>query len=190
MNDIKGENWVLTAGFRRIARQRVIKFEPAFLDGSSAWDPLDEIRLFTPMDVQDAQMMMNMVCDPKGEGLEDYWAKTSWEFLTGLALHLVYEGKTGTMAGIAMYLGDPGWDDERQMYATMMYCPHDPDGRAGWKDSEGNPTRIHPVVANAAQTMLNKADKERASVLSTAKSFLSLYLEPIVANNSIKSLNA
>lgn len=188
VNDIKGENWALTAGFRRAAGQMAIKFEPACMDGSSAaWNPLDEIRLFTPMDVQDAQGMMMMVCDPKGEGLEDHWAKTSWEFLTGLALHLAYEGKAGTMAGMASYLGDPKWDDEKQMYTTMMQTEHDPEGRANWVDTEDHPTKIHPAVANAAKTMLNKEDKERGSVLSTAKSFLSLYLDPVVAANTSRS---
>ncbi len=189
VNDIKGENWALTAGFRQRAGQKVIKFEPACMDGSSAcWNPVDEIRTFTAMDVQDAQSMMMMVCDPKGEGLEDHWAKTSWEFLTGLALHLAYVGKgTGTLAGMASYLGDPRWGDEKQMYLTMMNEVHDPDGKAKWIDTDNNPTRTHPAVANAAKTMLNKEDKERGSVLSTAKSFLSLYLDPVVAKNTSRS---
>lgn len=188
VNDIKGENWALTAGFRRAAGQHVVKFEPACLDGSGAcWNPIDEIRLFTDMDVQDAQTIMNMVCDPKGEGLEDHWAKTSWEFLTGLALHLAYEGKLATMAGMAGFLGDPRWEDEKQMYTTMMQFEHDPGCKANWRDTENLPTRTHPAVANAAKTMLNKEDKERTSVLSTAKSFLSLYLDPVVARNTSRS---
>lgn len=188
INDIKGENWALTAGFRRAAGQITMKFEPACLDGSSCcWNPLDEIRLFTPMDVQDAQGMMMMVCDPKGEGLEDHWAKTSWEFLTGLALHLAYTGEQGNLAGMASYLGDPRWEDEKQMYLIMGQTEHDPEGKAGWIDTGGLPTKIHPAIANAAKTMLNKEDKERGSVLSTAKSFLSLYLDPVVAANTSKS---
>ncbi|MGS0741099.1 type IV secretory system conjugative DNA transfer family protein [Glaciimonas sp. GG7] len=188
INDIKNENWALTSGFRQAAGQTVIRFEPACLDGSAArWNPLDEIRIFTDMDVQDAQSIMNMVCDPKGEGLEDHWAKTSWEFLTGLALHLRYEGKTATMAGMAQYLGDPRWEDEKQMYTTMLQTQHDPEGKTHWLDTDNNRTSIHPAVANAAKTMLNKEDKERTSVLSTAKSFLSLYLDPVVARNTATS---
>lgn len=186
VNDIKGENWALTAGFRQRVGQKVIKFEPACMDGSTArWNCLDEIRTFTKMDVQDAQGMMMMVCDPKGEGLEDHWAKTSWDFLTGLALHLAYVGEgAGNMAGMGTYLSDPKWDDEKQMYTTMLNAVHDPDGKAGWVDTEGHPTRTHPEVAKAAKTMLNKEDKERGSVLSTAKSFLTLYGDPVVAQNT------
>lgn len=91
------------------------------------------------------------------------------------------------MAGMASYLGDPRWDDEKQMYSNMLSTEHDPEGKAGWIDTDKNPTRIHPAVANAAKTMLNKEDKERGSVLSTAKSFLSLYLDPVVAENTSRS---
>lgn len=189
VNDIKGENWALSAGFRRAAGQYAIKFEPACQDGSTAcWNPLDEIRAFTPNDVQDAQAMMMMVCDPKGEGLEDHWAKTSWEFLSGLALHMRYAGgKNASIAGMASYLGDPEWQDEKQMYLNMKNFEHDKTGDAGWLDTMNKPTRTHPMIANAATTMLNKEEKERGSVLSTAKSFLSLYLDPIIAKNTSHS---
>lgn len=189
VNDIKGECWAITSGFRQRVGQIVMKFEPACQDGSTAcWNPLDEIRAFTENDVQDAQGLMMMVCDPKGEGLEDHWAKTSWEFLSGLALHLRYAGGSqSSIAGMAAYLGSPEWTEEKQMYTTMQNHEHDPDGKMGWRDSMGNPTKTHPAVANVAATMLMKEDKERTSVLSTAKSFLSLYLDPIVARNTSRS---
>jgi len=185
VNDPKGEAYALTAGFRKSAGQDTIKFEPACLDGSGArWNPLDEIRTFTPYDVQDAQMIMSMACDPKGEGLEDYFDKAGYEFLMGLALHMRYAEKNGSLEGVALFLGDPNWDDDKQMYTHMMHAEHDPEGKMGWKDSMGNPTKTHPIIANTAKTMLNKEDKDRSGVLSTAKSLLSLYLDPIVARNT------
>ena len=42
----------------------------------------------------------------------------------------------------------------------------------------------HPVVAKSARDMLNKADNERSGVLSTAMSFLTLYRDPVVAQNT------
>jgi type IV secretion system protein VirD4 len=47
----------------------------------------------------------------------------------------------------------------------------------------GVPTKTHPVVAQSAQEMLNKADNEKSGVISTAMSFLSLYRDPVVAEN-------
>jgi len=185
VNDPKGEAYALSAGFRKAAGQETIKFEPACVDGTGArWNPLDEIRIFTLYDVSDAQMIMSMACDPKGEGLEDYFDKAGYEFLTALALHVRYAEKDGSLAGVANFLGDPNWDSDKQMYTHMMQANHDPKGTMNWKDSMGKPTHSHPMIANAAKTMLNKEDKDRSGVLSTAKSLLSLYLDPIVAMNT------
>lgn len=188
VNDPKGEAYALTAGFRQSAGQHVIKLEPACTDGTAArWNPLEEIRTFTLHDVGDAQMIMSMACDPEGKGLEDYFDKAGYEFMTALALHVRYVGHEGSLAGIARFLGDPNWDSDRQMYLEMMQCDHDPAGRMGWTDSQGKATRTHPMIANAAKTMLNKEDKDRSGVLSTAKALLSLYLDPIVASNTSAS---
>lgn len=185
VNDPKGEAYALSAGFRQAAGQDIIKFEPACTDGTGArWNPLDEIRTFTLFDVSDAQMIMSMACDPKGEGLDDYFDKAGYEFLTALALHVRYAEKEGSLAGAANFLGDPNWDSDKQMYMHMITATHDPEGRMGWKDSLGKATKTHPMIANAAKTMLNKEDKDRSGVLSTAKSLLSLYLDPIVAMNT------
>lgn len=188
MNDPKGEAYALTAGFRKAAGQEIIKFEPACTDGTGAcWNPLDEIRIFTLYDVADAQMIMTMACDPKGKGLDDYFDKAGYEFLTAVALHVRYTSAKGSLAACANFLGDPNWDSDTQMYTEMMQADHDPEGKMGWKDSLGAPTKSHPMIANAAKTMLNKEDKDRSGVLSTAKSLLSLYLDPIVANNTSTS---
>lgn len=193
VNDPKGEAYALSAGFRQAAGQDIIKFEPACTDGTGAcWNPLEEIRIFTLHDVADAQMIMTMACDPKGKGLDDYFDKAGYEFLTAVALHVRYtsqkkgEGE-GSLAACASFLGDPNWDSDKQMYTEMMQAAHDPEGKMGWKDTFGKPTKTHPMIANAAKTMLNKEDKDRSGVLSTAKSLLSLYLDPIVANNTGRS---
>jgi type IV secretion system protein VirD4 len=196
VNDPKGEAWALTAGFRKAAGQRVIRFEPAGTGGAGAcWNPLEEIRAFTERDVADSQMIMTMACDPKGKGLEEYFIMAAYEFLTAVALHVRYTSlkqdqkglQEGSLAGCANYLGDPLWDSDKQMYTDMMQAVHDPEGKMGWRNSQGEPTKTHPMIANAAKTMLNKEDKDRSGVLSTAKSLLSLYLDPIVARNTGRS---
>lgn len=186
VNDPKGEAYALSAGFRQHAGQDIIKFEPACTNGTGArWNPLDEIRTFTLRDVADCQMIMSMACDPKGEGLDDYFDKAGYEFLTAVALHVLYDKSCeGSLAGVANYLGDPSWDNDTQMYNDMMQAVHDPDGVMNWKTPQGRSTKTHPMIANAAKTMLNKEDKDRSGVLSTAKSLLSLYLDPIVAMNT------
>lgn len=43
--------------------------------------------------------------------------------------------------------------------------------------------KSHPVIAASARDMLDRPEEEAGSVLSTAKSYLSPYRDPIVANN-------
>jgi type IV secretion system protein VirD4 len=47
----------------------------------------------------------------------------------------------------------------------------------------GEATETHPVVQEKAQEMLNKEDKELSGVLSTAKTALALYSDPLVAKH-------
>ena len=43
---------------------------------------------------------------------------------------------------------------------------------------------VHPEVASIAREMLNKSENELSGVVSTAMSFLDLYRDPIVADNT------
>lgn len=188
VNDQKGENWALTSGMRRAAGQCVFKFEPTCLDDSTAcWNALGEIRTFTLRDVADAQNIMAAIVDPESKGMDDHWIARAWEILTGLALHSVYAEEDKSLSGMAKYLGDPAFESDLQMWNRMLNAVHDPDGRMGWTDTSGRPTKTHPVVANAARAMLNTPDEERGSVLSTAKRCLTLFLDPVVAKNTSRN---
>lgn len=46
---------------------------------------------------------------------------------------------------------------------------------------------VHPIVAQEAQSLLNKPDEEAGSVLSTVISSMGLFRDPIVARNTSKS---
>ena len=48
--DIKGENWAKTAGFRAQAGHVCFKFAPVEQQATSRFNPLSEVRLFTPRD--------------------------------------------------------------------------------------------------------------------------------------------
>lgn len=188
VNDPKGESYNLTSGFRVAAGQVAIKFEPACTNGTGArWNPFGEIRIFTLNDVQDAQMILSMVCDPKGEGLSDYFDLASFEFLMGVALHMCYVEENKSLNGMVLFLSDPHWDSPKQMISHILNSCHDPEGKMNWKDTLGKPTKTHPVIAATAKTMETKEEKDFSGVLSTAKSLLSLYLDPIVARNTCTS---
>jgi type IV secretion system protein VirD4 len=166
VHHIKGENWILTAGFR--ARHgRVLLFDPT--NGvSAAYNPLLEVRR-GEWEVRDVQNVADILVDPEGS-LErrNHWEKTSHSLLVGAILHVLYAEPDKTLAGVAAFLSDPQRPIEASL-KTMMTTPH--LGAAG----------PHPVVASAARELLNKSENERSGVLSTAMSFLGLYRDPVVA---------
>ena len=180
--DIKGENFALTAGWRRAeAGNYTLKFEPTATDGSSVrFNPLEEIRLRTDKEVSDVQNIVTMIVDPDGKGLNDHWAKTGHALLVGAVLHVLYAEPDKTLTGVANFLSEPS----RTLLDTLNYMlgtEHDPTGTRGW------PENVHPVVAASARDMLNKSENEMSGVLSTAMSFLTLYRDPIVSKNTAAS---
>ncbi len=171
--DEKGELWALTAGWRASAGSTVIRWEPGAMDGSAGFNFLEEVRLQTPFEVSDAQNIAQAICDPKGEGLEgkDHWTKTSFALITGMILHVRYQalanGGMGTLADLATMLSDPARD-----------------ANALWEEMLASP---HPVVAAAGRDMLDRPEKERGSVLSSAKVYMTLFADPLVAKNTARS---
>lgn len=179
VTDLKGELWALTSGWRKEhAHNIVLRFEPATGNGSCRWNPLDEIRLETDYEISDAQNLATMIVDPDGKGLVDHWQKTAQALLVGAILHICYKRLRGkdvqaSLAGIDLMLADPTCPNE-ELWKEMKTFKH----RVGW---------VHPVVAQTGQDMSDRPEQERGSVLSSAKSYLSLYRDPVVAENTNSS---
>jgi len=180
ITDLKGELWSLTSGWRKhYARNKAIRFEPAASD-SACWNPLDEIRLGTNQEVGDVQNLASLIVDPDGRGLVDHWQKTAQALLVGLTLHVLYktkqEGKTATLSHIDALLSDVT-RDIGEVWAEMTVFAHNNDQEDG----------VHPVVSAAAKDMLDRPPEEAGSVLSSLKSYLSLYRDPVVGETCARS---
>jgi type IV secretion system protein VirD4 len=178
ITDLKGELWALTSGWRqKHAKNKVLRFEPAIANGSVCWNPLDEIRVCTENEVGDVQNLATLLVDPDGKGLESHWQKTGQALLVGVILHSLYkakaDGTTASLPSVDAMLSDPN-RDIRELWMEMTTYGH-VDGQN------------HPVIGSAARDMLDRPDEEAGSVLSTAKSYLALYRDPIVARNVSKS---
>ena len=178
ITDLKGELWALTSGWRRQhAKNKVLRFEPAIANGSVCWNPLDEIRVCTENEVGDVQNLATLIVDPDGKGLESHWQKTGQALLVGVILHALYkakaDGTTASLPSVDAMLSDPN-RDIRELWMEMTTYGH-VDGQN------------HTVIGSAARDMLDRPDEEAGSVLSTAKSYLALYRDPIVARNVSKS---
>jgi type IV secretion system protein VirD4 len=175
VTDLKGELWELTAGWRkRHAHNRVLRFEPAASDGSAHWNPLDEIRLGEVEEVGDVQNLATLIVDPDGRGLESHWQKSAQALLVGVILHALYQARergkgTPSLSDIDDLLSDPD-RDVAELWMEMFTAPF--RGRENQR-----------IVAATARDMMDRPREEAGSVLSTAKSYLSLYRDPVVRGN-------
>jgi type IV secretion system protein VirD4 len=95
VNDIKGENWDITAGFRAAAGHECLRFAPVEMKPDRKgvrFNPLAEIRINTERDVSDAQNLAEMLCakpNAKADD-DDYFRDGAADLLTGLILHICY----------------------------------------------------------------------------------------------------
>jgi len=175
--DLKGENYALSAGWRKSIGHRIYKFDPMDKSGTSArYNPLAEVRIGTLDEVADVQNIANMIVDPDGNGLATHWDKTSFAFLTGVILHVCLskreEGRTATLSDVARAMsGEEGID---ALYYEMKTN----------KFRNGEP---HEAIQRAAIDMLDRDERERGSVLSTTKTFFSIYTDPVVEQNTSTS---
>lgn len=177
--DEKGELWALTAGWRAQHAGIAIRWEPAAIEGTARFNFLEEIRLGTPHEVSDAQNIAQMICDPTGTGIEgkDHWGRTSFDLLSAVILHVMYRaksiGKTASFADVAFALSDPNGKSDTLWEAMRANT---------WLNGQS-----HRVIAAAGRDQLDRHEEERGSVLSSAKIYLTLFKDPIVAFNTAES---
>lgn len=172
VNDMKGENWDLTAGWRSLF-SHCLRFNPSSLD-SVKFNPMLEIRP-APYDVRDAQNLAGLIVDEGSLGGEkqDHWQKTGRAWLVACILHVLYVGKEKTLRGVLDLMADA--DSELEQTLERM------------RDTLHLDTGPHPAVSDGAALMLGRAENERSGIVSTAVSFLELYRDPIIAANTAES---
>ena len=146
------------------------------MNASSRFNPLAEIRLFTPRDVSDAQNVANMIVRTGEDSPQErYWQDAASSITTGMILHVCYEaalhGRVACPADLAHTFTIPG-QSFRDTLSEILNFEHDPGLKHNWHMPHGERTATHPVVREKAQEMLDKEDKDFGGVLSTAKTAL------------------
>jgi type IV secretion system protein VirD4 len=178
VTDLKGELWALTAGWRQAhAGNKVLRFEPASASGCVGFNPLDEIRVGTEYEVGDVQNLATLLVDPDGKGLNDHWQKTAQALLVGCILHVLYkrlhEGTPASLAEVDALLANPE-QSVAELWVEMVEYVHG-DGQR------------HPIIGKYGRDMIDTPEREAGSKVSTAKSYLSLYRDPVIAHNVSRS---
>lgn len=200
--DRKGENYAMTAGWRRDqAGNTVLRFDPAEPGQGCSWNPIAEIRHRTRYQVSDTQNVALMVVDDDGRGISgDHFRTAAFELLVGLILHALYKG------------------DEVGRVPCLQDCAHmltgvgdfaAPDTEGAGEDEEGDPKALAGlfeemrdvqlpsddpasseaklIISGVGRRMLSTPARELGSIISTANNALSLYRDPIVGENTSHS---
>jgi len=193
--DIKGENYALTAGWRSLIGQRVLRFDPAALTGSVRYNPLSEVRLETDYEIADCQNIASMIIDPDGKGLKDFWMQSAWEWLSAALLHQLYrikkeDGRAATLADVHAFMS-VGHDEGDNVEDEGPVNNGDDESFDRLLDDmamfdHGRET-VNAEIRRCSGRMLKRAAAERSGVHSSASVQLALYSDPIVAANTSES---
>lgn len=187
--DLKGENFECTSGFRKSLNQIVLKFAP-YQQESISYNPLAEIRLKTKYEFRDTQIIANILTEPGDNKARDHWDLSASTFLVGMILKVLYENPKAGLGDVVDFLTDPSAPlDNRLMKALNEVHTNDPElfkTIYGDNGIDKNKPLRHPKVAQTIAEILNKADKERASVISSALAKLILFKDPIVRQNTTR----
>lgn len=190
--DIKGENWALTAGFRKSQGHTVLRFDPSDdTNQASRFNPLEEVRLDTGRAISDVQQLAHMILDPDGKGLSDYWEKAAFGFFTSVILHCmimkqVNSGQAASLHDVSVMLEDHKREGgPKELFKEMMETDHMVLMQELFPGiAQDLAESAHVFIAAGAAGMLAKADKEMSGVVSQATANMSLYRDPIVARNT------
>ncbi|MBQ4133808.1 MAG: type IV secretory system conjugative DNA transfer family protein [Desulfovibrionaceae bacterium] len=189
--DIKGENWALTAGWRKQEGHTVLRFDPSDASGrSAAFNPLEELPISTMRAIPAIQNVASMLVDPEGKGLNDHWSKAGFALLAGALFHccVMVRGikkRAPTLTDLANMLADET-RSIKDLWEEMVETDHAAILRELYPDCQGA-DEAHTFIAAAAKEMQNKADNEASGVISTVLTNLSLYRDPVITLNTAKS---
>lgn len=200
VNDIKGENWLYTAAYRRAIGHKVLRFH-ATADGvtstSCHFNPMVEIRKGTVFEYQDARIIAETIISPNK--LKDpFFGPSGVNYLTAVILHVLYMKKRGiaNLADVYNFITNPQFTEDQKLQ-QMQKNNHNDDGAENLfehiyndiiilKDGTISP-RIHPKVSRVGAEMADRADKERSGIISTAKTELEAFAVPTIARNTAYS---
>jgi type IV secretion system protein VirD4 len=129
---------------------------------SEGLNPMDSIDVASPQGIAQAQARMEILAVPEGaaQAGEYDWGACAASFVTGLALHGRATGRARSLGAMDRLLSLPGRPVE-YLFDEMLHS--------------------HPVAAQAAQIMIDTPERERGSVLSTARRYLRLFRDPVIA---------
>ncbi len=160
VHDMKLENYDLTSGFRTsVLKQKCFAWIPAASDAKShCYNPLDWISKNPGQMVDDVQKIGNILIEK-----QEFWENEARALVNGIILYMIADKERQNSFGEVVRILRS--DDTSYLLATAL-------------DTLGS--IMHPVGYMNIAAFLQKADKEKSGVISTANSRLELWANPIV----------
>lgn len=109
VNDIKGECWDLTSGYRRsVLKQKCIFYNPMDSSGEGiSYNPLSLVKVGTLSEQEDARTIAITLLDTDGKGGSDHWITSGINLLTAVILHVKYANVNASFIDVMQFLEDP-----------------------------------------------------------------------------------
>ena len=199
-NDIKGDNWLYTAAYRRSLGHKVFRFE-ATADGikkvSCHYNPMVEIRKGTVYEYQDARIIAETMVSP--DKLRDkYFGPAGVNYLAAVILHVLYmiKNRIANLTDVYNFMTTPQFSEEEQL-KQMINAEHNEDGPEDLfykiyndgiilEDGTESP-RTHPRISRAVANTLSRSDRERSGIIGTAILELEIFATPTISRNTAYS---
>ena len=207
VNDIKGECWDLTSGYRRsVLGQKCIFFNPMDDSGEGiSYNPLALVKVGTGSEQEDSRLIATTLIDIDGKGESDHWISSAINLLTAVILHVKYVNVNATFLDVMKFLTDPEeplinkmgkvlakkLNDYGETEDDPKYTPinHYEELRKQIKinlnfmELYNENTTLHPVVGSTFSSLMNTPDKERGSIISSCVNKLKIFGDPRIMKN-------
>ena len=199
-NDIKGDNWLYTAAYRKSLGHKVFRFE-ATADGikkvSCHYNPMVEIRKGTVYEYQDARVIAETIVSP--DKLRDkYFGPAGVNYLAAVILHVLYmtKNRIGNLTDVYNFMTTPQFSEEEQL-KQMINAEHNENDPEDLfykiyndviilEDGTESP-RTHPRISRTAANTLSRSDRERSGIIGTAILELEIFATPTILRNTAYS---
>ena len=170
--DVKGENYAVTARARRAMGQAVWLLDPYGVtdDPGHGFNWLDRIDLESEDCLAQAMTIADACVIPTDKGGDDHWDDTARDLIRGVVLHVAgMEPDKRNMGEVRRLLASSAEELDDTLAAMMVS-----DAAFG-------------IVARAANTFSGMADRERGSVLSSARRHTAFLDDPRIVRTLARS---
>ncbi len=165
--DPKGENYAVTADYRRSIGHEVVALDPfGIAGGTGSFNPMASLDVADSLCADDAAALAEMlvVRDPHASGDTMFWSEEAKALIAGLLLLVAESGGMHTLATVWEILSVPPRDLTKLW--RMMSASTGADG----------------AIQRAGHRVMQKADRVRSSVIAEAQSHLHFIESARLAN--------